>query len=354
MADAQTWVGAGAEGDSLDADKIAATLPPDAAALHTILRDERVAGLIKIRREASKAATAAQDSFRRYSVVAILGTTLSTFASGLLLYDAGSGNRPSIAIEQPEAPQRPDSQPSAADPAVAEQPPVPPADVPRLVEWVHKFRIPIIVVQIVGLFLAAMATSVLAAQNYSGTWRDARRKAERLRREVFLEIAKLAAAMVPAPLDPPDPKNPVAQSLELFRRYQHEVQLRYYGKGVERHGRAATLLVFVVATLAGIAAITGAIAAIGPTALVVSAFLGIAVPILLAAAQSWRVTGGDSDKATAYAKAKEELDNIMLTLGEVRRKAGLGDAAAVRGYMDSVHLVMTAENEAWAPSARGE
>lgn len=347
MTDARTWIGdaSAADGLGLELDKLKSH-STDAAAVTEILNSDKIARLFDMRREVAAAAKAAQASFRRWSIIAILGTTLATFASGLLLYDAGSAAPATQTLPQPATADAP----SAPAPSV---PPVAAAQVPRLVLLVHNNHTFLILIQIIGLFLAAVASSFLTAQNFSERWSDNRRKAELLRREIFLEVVKQAVAMVPSPLNPPDFGNPLSQAMELFRRWQHDLQIRFYAKGVDRHGRTAMTLTLVTAVLAGVAAISGVIGAFGEGALVVSAFLGIAVPILLSAAQSWRLAGGDTEKAAAYKTAKEQLDRIALEkLADVRKKAAAGDTAAVLAYVDDVHLVMTTENDAWSPVAK--
>jgi hypothetical protein len=341
MTDARTWIGASAPDDNLDLDKIMKGLPADAKALHSILEDEKVSGLLKIRREASALAAKAQKSFKRLSLAAVCATAIATLASGLLLYGAGS-DATATAQSAPASPRQP-----AASTAVTS------SEIEQgLVRWVKDHRTGIIVIQIAGLFVAAVAAGVLGSSGLVERWTENRNKAELLRREVFNEVLKLAQEMVPALLPGPDPRNPVSQSFEFFRRYQHELQIGFYGKGSTRHEKAAGILSWLTAILAGLAAISGVIGGLGGSALVLSAFLGIAVPILLAAAQSWRATGRDSDKAAAYAKAKSALDDSLLNVGAVRAKAALADAAAVRAYIDGVHLIMTTENAAWKPAVK--
>ena len=152
---------------------------------------------------------------------------------------------------------------------------------PALVRRVNENRTLIILVQIAGLLMSAVAASVLASQNFVDRWAEKRREAEAQRREVFNEVLKLAQEAVPAPLPAPDPANSVRQALEFFRRYQLDLQDAYYGRGGARSEKAAGLLGWGTAILAGVAAVTGAIAGLGGAGLVLSAFLGIAVPILL-------------------------------------------------------------------------
>jgi hypothetical protein len=349
MANAQTWIGAGAEGDSLDLTKISVAVSAEAAALHQILNSSKVSGMVRIRREASTAAANAQKNFKRLSLVAIFGAAIATLSSGLLLYGAGSdASAPTPAVTQAAPAPAPATQPTAAPAGAAASDTVEQG----LVRWVKQHRTSIMVIQVIFLLAASVAAAFLSGQKLVERWAENRNKAEAMRLEIFNEILNQAHEMVPAQLAAPDLGNPISQTLEFFRRYQHELQIRYYGKGIARHGGSAATLTWLTAILAGLAAVTGVIGGFGGSAVILSAFLGIAVPILLSAAQSWRATSRDSDKADAYGKAKADLDRILLDLDAVRAKAALGDAAEVRTYIDSVHVVMTTENGGWIPASK--
>jgi hypothetical protein len=348
MTDANAWIGTCHPNDRLDFEKITQGLPAEAAILGNILKHERVRGLLRIRREASDAAGKAQKQFRLLSLAAVTGGAIAALSSGLLLYGAGSGVTPAPAAVQTGAPPvtqppaTPAPQPSAVAPRVE----------PALVARINDNRTAIVVVQILGLFLSAIATGVLGSLKLVDAWGENRNKAEQLRREVFNEVLKQAQEVAPEPLTAANPGNAISQAMEFFRRYQHELQITFYGGGSTRHGQTAIRLTWITAGLSAVAAISGILGGLGGDALIMSAFLGIAVPILLSAAQSWRAMGRDGDKAAAYKKAKEALNMLALDLDVVRKKAAVADAAAVRAYFDSVHLVMTTENSAWVPAAK--
>lgn len=323
MSDAQTWVGTRQDTDKLVLNAIVNSLPQEATHLRNILADARVTGLLAMRREASDTAAGAQRRFKQLSAAAVAGAAFATLASGLLLYGEGSN-----------------AAASAATPPVE-----------GLLRWVKEYRIVIVLVQVAGLFVSAVASGMLGFQDLVARWAENRRRAELNRREVFNEVLRLAQEIQP-PIPAPDSSNAVRQALEFFRRYQLELQIGFYGTAKTRHENSASALAWATAVLAGVAAITGALGGLGGTALIVSAFLGIAVPILLSAAQSWRAVSRDTDKATAYEKARAELQKIQLDLTEVRKKADLADADTVRAYIDKIHLVMANENEAWVPAPR--
>jgi hypothetical protein len=320
MADAQTWIGQSQPDDKLDLERIRQTVGPEATALHGILDTDKISALFGMRRQAADNAARAQQWFKALSAIAVVTTAVSTLTSGLLLYAAGSD--------------------------------APPTTVEGLVGWVNDNHKAVVGLQISALFLSAVVTSMLAQQNYVEQWRDERKRAELLRRQIFNEILTMAEARQPNSLNAPDPRNAVAQAFEFFRRYQHELQITFFKMRSAGHGRTATNLSWVTAVLAGLAAITGVLGGFGGAALVASAFLGIAVPILLSAAQSWRASSGDSDKVITYQKALQALETKRLDLDDVREHAALADAAFVGDYVNSVHLILTTENEAWRPAQK--
>jgi Protein of unknown function (DUF4231) len=324
MSDAKTWIGPSDPKDQLDLAAIVASLPAEAIWLKTALGDSRIAGLFKQRRTASGEAAAAQRRFKIISLIAIVGTTVGTLASGLLLYGAGS-----------------DVPSGGAGPADQ-----------TLVGWVKDRRTFIAWTQIVGLFVAAAAAALLGSQNFIERWTEQRRQAELQRREIFTHLLELATKEVRKALPMADPANPVRQVLEFFRRYQLDLQISYYARSGARARSWAGVLGWITALLAAFAAITGAIGGLGtPAAAAISAFLGIAVPLFLSGAQSWRAAALDSDKAAAYDKAGKELEKARLDLSHYERSADAGDAADVKAFIDQVHLVMATENNAWVPAA---
>ncbi len=321
MADARSWIGRAEAADGLDLAKILAAIPADARSLRDNLQTDRISGLFRMRNEASQLAASAQSRFKRLSVVAVIGTAVATLASGLLLYGAGSEASTATAVE-------------------------------GLVRWVSRNKNIVLALQIAALFFSGVVTSLLASQSYAERWQEQRNRAELLRRQIFDDILTLAEAQVPSLLATADPGNPLAQAFEFFRRYRHEAQITFYAKAATRHGRATLLLGWLTAVLAGLAAVTGALGGFGGPALVVSAFLGICVPVLMSAAQSWRAASRDSDKLGAYQKAKEALDTDLLNIDGVRARAALGDAAAVGAYVEGVNRIIGTENEAWRPAQR--
>jgi hypothetical protein len=324
MSDAKTWIGKSQPGDRLDPAAISKNLPAEAGWLIDALNNSKITALSEQRGRASADAARAQRNFRIASVVAVAGTTFGTLASALLLYGAGA---------------------DAGGTGGAG------TGVSAIVGMVKERHLVITVIQTVGLFVAAAAAGLLGSRNYVERWAQKRRQAEAQRREIFTAVLELASKPVPGPSDPVGPGNAIRQALEFFRRYQLEMQIAYFRKSGARHGFRSGALDWVTAALAAFAAVSGALGGLGSSGVVLSASLGITVPIVLSGAQSLRAASRDTDKVAAYEKACQALERAQLDLSEVEHAADAGDAAAVNAYFDRVHLIMASENEAWVPAA---
>jgi hypothetical protein len=349
MTDARAWIGESDRKDKLDLEQITKSVKPEASSLQDILQNSRVTVLFEIRGGASNAAASAQKWFKGLTGVAVIGGAVAALASGLLLYGAGSNAvTPAPASAQAAAPATASQPPGAGSAAATAPTPI----AQELVTRVNEYRMVIIVFQILGLALSAGAGVMLSQLKYADVWAENRIKSERLRRDIFNEVLNLAQKLAPAPPAAPDRGNAISQAMELFRRYQHELQITYYDKGSSRHTDAIKILTLGTAGLTAVAAVSGIVGSLGGWALLLGAFLGIAVPILLGALQSWRAASGDSDKAAAYTKARDALLTLKGGLDPIRDQAAVGDVAAVRAYFDEVHLIMTRENDAWAPAKK--
>lgn len=332
---AKDLIGEAKDEDKLRLDVIRSAIDPGAAELHDILEDTRISGYFEMRAEASADAERAQSTFARMSLIAIIGAAMATLASALLLYGAGAGGEDAAAAAADAA-----AAVGAKDVAVAQ----------ALAEFVHKHRFFIIGVQVIGAFLAAFATYRLSAEDFVKKWTDNRRRAEELRRQIFTEMFNKVAAHEDAG-KPPDENGALSQVFEFFRRFQVDLQMRFYQKAALRSERSSSRLSWTAAGLAGLTGITGIIAGLGGAALVIAAFLGIALPVMLSAAQSWRALNLFGDKTKAYGKARDELQTLALDVSNIRALAANGDKAKVREFVDKVHEVMANENTNWVAAA---
>jgi hypothetical protein len=309
---AADWIGpSDPPRDHLNLTKIGVGLP-DAAELKMILSDPKVTGTDARRRRSSDEAASAQRWFKRLGVAVVVGSAVAALASGLLLYGSGSGDAPADSVQQ------------------------------GLVGWVRRNMTAITAVQVIGLFAATAAAAVLAARDYGRIWTEARRKAESDRIGLLEAIMDLAAE---APGTGPGGR--LRQALEFFRRYQLDLQIGFYTRRADQFTASDTRTIWAAAALAGIAAVTGTLGALGHSFTVLAAFLGIAVPVLLSATRSWRTINQNAEKAASYAAARDALEAIRQDLRKAQASADQGDIEAVRHYVARVHEVMRVENGAW-------
>ena len=185
----------------------------------------------------------------------------------------------------------------------------------------------------------------MAARDYGQIWTDARRAAEADRIGLFDTVVNLAAERPGT-----GPTGRLRQALEFFRRYQLDLQLGFYTRRARQHEASDTRTVWAAAALAGVAAVTGSLGGVAPSFVVLAAFLGIAVPILLSATSSWRSVSRNAEKAASYAAARDALEEIRQDLSGVQTSADTGDVESVRRFVARVHETMRVENGAWRGS----
>jgi hypothetical protein len=319
MDDAQEWIGKSQpESDGLDLERILRDVQPAAVALREVLKDAEIEQVAERRARSSRRAAAAQRTFQWLGTSIVWGSAVAALASGLLLYGSGTGQATS----------------TAADPAI--------------MVWAHQNLGAITIAQVIGLFTAAVASAVLAAKDYGQLWTDDRRRAEADRIRLFDVVFAKTIAKDPGT----GAGGALRQALEFFRRYQLDLQIGYYRRRAGQHELRNTAIVWATASLAGVAGISGTLATLGKTPAAIAAFLGIAVPILLSAARSWRTLSRASEKAASYQTAGDALAEIKSGLDNARRDADRGDASGVESFVARVHQIIRVENGAWVGSGQ--
>ncbi len=307
---AAEWIGSSdGEKDKLDINAIASSLPPEASALKAALANTTVKGVDDMRRTASADAAQAKAKQRRLAIAVVAGSAVAALASGLLLYGQGGADAPASS---------------------------------SLVSLAKQNSVVIALLQIVSLLIATAAAGYLAGKDFGKLWTEYRREAETRRIEIFNNALALISESPGT-----GAVSPLRQFLEFFRRYQLDLQINYYKKAGQREDKSANRALFAASLLGGATVVLGLIGGISPALLFLSAFLGIAVPILLSAAQSWATTTGAAAKAAAYQSAGKALQNLRLDLTKIEGAADAGNVADVKKFMDNVHGIMSAENGAF-------
>lgn len=317
------------DNDTLRTEYIKEAVDPGLTELRNILDHTRIQGHFKMRSDASGAAARAQSRFWWISLFSIIFVAITTLASALLLYSAGAAGE--IGEAAADAAEKIGSDAIPASRAFA--------------EYLDRNQHIILSLQIAGAALTAFATTILSLRDYAGKWNDNRRRAEDLRRQIFVEIFNQAATGSNAV--EPNCNSLLSQVFELFRRFQLELQLNFYKNRSDQVERSSSWLSWFTAALAGLTALSSSINALGGDWLTIAAAMGIALPVLLSAAQSWRAVNLFGDKAKSYSKAYRQLQTLYLEVSSIREAAAKGEEATVRGFIDRVQEVMENENTNW-------
>jgi len=193
--------------------------------------------------------------------------------------------------------------------------------------------------------LGAFLTQRLRQQNLLQRWMSARAKAEEYRRNYF-DLVTLT--------DPPEERDAKETSLfqlEYFRRYQLDVQVRYYDVRQRRHRIAADRTVtyaagagFFAALSAGLAGLLGASEGSEWAGL---AALGIVGTSLATYATVRDSISQDASNAERYEHTRSGLREISLHLDEVREAVSVGNRAPLHEFVAVVHEQLAAEHQQW-------
>jgi hypothetical protein len=291
----------------------AAALSPEAGALKRILERPGIKSLMSGYIDHDRRAVAAQRRYKRLNLIAIWARLGAIAAGALFLL-------PVLARAEPGA-------------------------------LVYRIAIG---AQYSCLLLAFLFTAV---NNYAGLysrWMGSRAKAELARRSLFnfvLEADEPAGGgeLPPLPLQ-----------LEYFRKYQLDVQCRFYhGRGAQ-HAKAAGLSRFALKLfylLSGLAAV--------PVLFVLLGFFGIELSFADELGKGFLVFGviasglfasvlaisqmhADERNAARYAVAEENLQYLREhELTPARDAAAAGDKPAVSLFVNAAHRLISAEHQEW-------
>ncbi len=294
-------------------DTHAAALPPEAGTLARILQSADVRAIMTRYTAADSRAVAAQAVYKKRSRQAIYARLGAILVGGLFLLPLGGAG----------------------------------------VAGVSAVKLGI-VVQYACLGIALGLAAFLSARKLFSRWMEARAEAELARLALFDVVMEADEAARPGEL----PVLPL--KLDYLRRYQLDVQTRYYlGRG-EQHQHAAGqterailwlnvlsvasfLPLFVVAAdylglihIANVSALLGVLA------------LGTAFSGILGALSAISSMNLDERNAARYLVVHENLKDLSgASLAQAREAAARGDDAAVRQFTDAVQRLISSEHQEW-------
>lgn len=211
-----------------------------------------------------------------------------------------------------------------------------------------------IVVQYACLGLALALTAFLNARKLFARWMGARADAELARLALFDVV--MDAKETPRPGELPV----LPLKLDYLRRYQLDVQTRYYlGRGDEHKSAAGqterailwlNILSFLsFLPLAVVAADVLGLIVVPNASLYLSALaLGTAFSGILGALSAISSMNLDERNAARYLVVHENLKDLSgASLARAREAAARGDEAAVRQFTDAVQRLISAEHQEW-------
>jgi len=221
-----------------------------------------------------------------------------------------------------------------------------------------------------------LCASLLAALYLSrirpfDAWMKARARAEIARISLFNLIINS-----PDEQPRPDETAPLPLKLEYFRRYQLDVQRRYYSGRGAQHMRAAGQTRRWQAMSIGLTGLAGAIALIAALKIVID--LGISVPAwiesvnsaalhylpswtnkatlaigivasaLFSASVARSLMDLDERNASRYLTTAANLDHVRAAgLAQAREQAAAGNVDAVREFVGQIQRMVSAEHQEW-------
>jgi SMODS and SLOG-associating 2TM effector domain 1 len=168
-------------------------------------------------------------------------------------------------------------------------------------------------------------------------WMSARATAETHRLGYFSSIASSASRK-----NQPDL---LILFLEYFRRYQLDIEMNYYSVRAAEHKKSANSTVTLGAIGAALAAISGAVSAATPSAILGSlSVLGAAIG---AFAVSREQMNQDRRNSERYSRTWDALNGLSGRLDDVRTAAAQGNGAAVTEFVAAVNDQISLEHRQW-------
>ncbi len=304
----------------------AAKLPPEARALADILITERVTGIIEDFDDHDRKAGRHQRRFKGLGLRLVTATVLAVLCGGLYLFIR------------------------AIDPGPATS----------MLAWVTLF------VQAGAVALVAVFTFQLKESTAYEDWMLDRAAAESERINLFKVICYRRPKEGAAGAALPDwERNEsmlplLALQFEYFRRFQLDVQIRYYNGRARQHRVAAgryNHLGFVLILITALIAVTERVS-FGPdsgpiseaTAAALLALAGIALPVIYQGQDMLKLISGDRRNALRYRVTGQNLTALARSVEEIRdRITDQGEDArpVVQRFIDSVHDQIMTEHRQW-------
>ena len=300
----------------------ATSLPVEAAPLRRVLEQPELTQIVARFRAADAAAIAAQARYKRIGRTGLYAATLATLIGSVFLLP--------------------------------------------LEPWMTEVRGAASALQIISLVIAFLAARLLALTRPFNAWMNKRAEAEIARVELFNQIVRADEMSRTGEL------SLLSLKLEYFRRYQLDVQRRYYRGRGEQHAASlwrnnrwlslslsitvvsvllVTLVALQMAAAWGVPVPTQIIALSGyfPPGHInrILLALGVIASALYGLGVARSLMDLDERNASRYLTTAENLDYVSSNLTEARAAAAADDAGAVLAFIDRVQGLISSEHQEW-------
>ncbi len=309
----------GKQGDDdwiLEPEKHAQLLPPQAGALQRVLKGTAVSPLVVLYLRSDKEAIRFQALYKKWGRREILLSAAAAFIGASILYLAGS------AVEDTWKP------------------------------YVAMIRTPLLLVQAGCVAAVATVKHFLQQGKFFQKWMQERSKAESVRIEYFETILGMRKVGIPRNQEEGE-MGLLPLQLEYFRRYQLEMQMKFYCGRASEHDEAARKTLGIGAWItfgAALAAAIGGLRAELGDWVSSAAIVGLVAPILLGMQTSISRLNQNEQIAGRYKITEEHLRRCYQHLGEARTAAEKGDREPVFEFVERVHGVLSTEHQEWLKS----
>ena len=294
----------------LKPDQHADLLPDEAAPLVAILRNSKINTIITKYKDADKKAIHAQKKYKLFSKFGISSASAAALIGAVFLFLK-----------------------SSSDPGTF------------LYKLGENYESLILSAEAIAIALTALFSYLLKHNKYFLKWMNQRAKAETERIRLF-EIVCLHKC--------PEPnKNNCIElyqlQLEYFRRYQLEVQLRYYKGRSEQHEKAASKLISVGGGITFFIVLATAMTSIFDNGEIIAALvlIGIAAPVILSAHGNLKLINQDERNSLRYANTYGRLLELEGNLSDIRNKISNGDRDELIEFVSTVNNEISVEHREW-------
>jgi hypothetical protein len=177
-------------------------------------------------------------------------------------------------------------------------------------------------------------------------WMSARAEAEALRWQYFEAVIGMEVPNGNTGI------TAVLLQFEYFRRYQLDVQNRFYAKRAGEHKRDADKWMRLSSYSVAGAAIAAGLSGLDPAVVSIAA-LGAVAAALGSFASTKDVINQSRRNADLYGKTRDALVKLEAKLDDVRAAAAAGEREPVKQFVAAAHDQLAGEHREWLKEAEG-